>query len=339
MHGVSRRVLARLGEQRVFSKEAMDAALDLSGLRPGAEEGRKFALAAMHAAGALSLAAGMVFLVAINWRDLGLYGRFAMVEVPLLAALAVAWIQGVARLSGRLALLLAVILTGVLLALFGQTYQTGANLYELFLGWAALTLPWVIACRWAPCWGLWLLLVNVALMLIAQAAGRGDFLSGIIWDRQRGSAWALGLLVDSVFYAVLAFSAKRRDLGLSAQWLQRGVAAAAMVFGTIMMLDRITSSSRDGAAVVLEILLFLATAAGFAVYAYLLKSDLFNFAALALSLIVVTTAELARMLMEGRDSLESLLILGCWVILASTGSVMGISNLAKQWRKKEGATV
>jgi uncharacterized membrane protein len=337
MDGVSRRVLARLGERRVLSEAAMNAALDLSGLRPGMEERRKFALSTMRAAGVLSLAAGIVFLVAFNWRELGVYGRFATVEVPLLAALAVAWMQGVARLSGRLALLLAVILTGVLLVLFGQTYQTGANLYELFLGWAALTLPWVIACRWAPCWGLWLLLVNVALMLIAQAAGRGDFLSGIIWNRQRGSAWGLGLLVDSVLYAALAFSAKRPDLGLSARWLQRGVMAVAMVFGTIMMLHRITSSSRDGAAAVLEILLFLAVAVGFAVYAYFQKVDLFNFAALALSLIVVTTAELAKMLMEGRAGIEALFILGCWVILASTGSVVGISNLAKQWRKNEGA--
>jgi len=196
----------------------------------------------------------------------------------------------------------------------------------------------VIACRWAPCWGVWLLLVNIALMLIAQAAGRGDLLSGIIWNRQRESAWALGLLVDSVLYAVLAFSVKRPSLGLSSQWLQRGVAAAAMVFGTIMMLDRITSSSQDGAAAALEILLFLATAAGFAVYAYSQKLDLFNFAALALSLIMVTTAQLGKMLMEGRAGIEALFILGCWVILASTGSVIGISNLAKQWRKKEGAT-
>ena len=337
MGGVSRRVLARFGEQRVLSKEAMSAALDLAGLRPSVEEGWTFALVTIRVAGVLSLAAGMVFLVAFNWRELGLYGRFAIVELPLLAALVVAWMQGVAQLTGRLALLLAVILAGVLLALFGQTYQTGANLYELFLGWAALTLPWVIACRWAPCWGLWLLLVNVALMLIAQAAGRGDFLSGIIWNRERGSAWALGLLVDSALYTALAVFAKRPGLGLGAQWLQRGVAAAAMVFGTAMMLHRITSSSHGDAVTALETLLFLATSAGFAAYAYLQKSDLFNFAALALSLILVTTVGLAKMLIEGRAGLEALFILGCWVILASTGSVVGISNLAKQWREKEGA--
>ena len=70
MGGVSRRVLARFGEQRVLSKEAMSAALDLAGLRPSVEEGWTFALVTIRVAGVLSLAAGMVFLVAFNWREL-----------------------------------------------------------------------------------------------------------------------------------------------------------------------------------------------------------------------------------------------------------------------------
>ena len=37
--------------------------------------------------------------------------------------------------------------TGALLALFGQTYQTGADVYELFLTWALLGLPLVIAAQ------------------------------------------------------------------------------------------------------------------------------------------------------------------------------------------------
>ena len=81
----------------------------------------------MRFAAVLSLAAGAVFLVAFNWQDLGLYARFAMVEALLLAALIFAWVKGTDQVAGKLALMLAVLLTGALLALFGQTYQTGAN--------------------------------------------------------------------------------------------------------------------------------------------------------------------------------------------------------------------
>ena len=101
MDEISRRLLARSG----LSREAIDAALSLAGLRPARAEWREFALRAMRLGGILSLAAGMIFLVAFNWDNLGMYARFGMVEVPLLAALAVAWIKGVERLPGKLALM------------------------------------------------------------------------------------------------------------------------------------------------------------------------------------------------------------------------------------------
>ena len=51
------------------------------------------------------------------------------------------------RPAGKAALLAAALLTGGLLALIGQTYQTGADTFELFATWAALILPWVLAIQ------------------------------------------------------------------------------------------------------------------------------------------------------------------------------------------------
>ena len=61
---------------------------------------------------------------------------------------------------------------GFEVAFVGQTYQTGADTYELFLGWAMLALPWVLAANWRPVWCLWLLLVNVAIALYFGEAWR-----------------------------------------------------------------------------------------------------------------------------------------------------------------------
>jgi uncharacterized membrane protein len=36
---------------------------------------------------------------------------------------------------------------GVLLALFGQTYQTGVDPWETFFNWALLMLPWTLPAR------------------------------------------------------------------------------------------------------------------------------------------------------------------------------------------------
>ncbi len=42
----------------------------------------------------------------------------------------------------------------ILLAVYGQTYQTGADPYELFFGWAILIIGWVAISRFAPLWPL-----------------------------------------------------------------------------------------------------------------------------------------------------------------------------------------
>jgi uncharacterized membrane protein len=330
MERVSRPLLSRVK----LSAEAMAAALDLAALRPDPSEWRDFAVRAMRFAGVLSLAAGMVFLVAFNWQHLGLYGRFAMVEAPLLLALIVAWFKGVDRLSGKLAIMFAVLLTGVLLALFGQTYQTGADVYELFLGWAVLALPWVIACRYAPCWALWLLLANTAMSLYAGTPGHSWFF-GLILDRWQWSPLSLPFLLNMLLYVTVVSLGRWPESGLGEGWLRRGVMALAMVFGTLVMISVIFGPSGSADAAALEVLLFLAASAAFAAHAYTQKTDLFNFAVLAFSWIVITTFLIARGILE--SGVGSLFIIGLYVIGASTAAVKGIAYMGRQWRVEEPA--
>jgi uncharacterized membrane protein len=63
------------------------------------------------------------------------------------------------------------VLLGGLLALIGQTYQTGADTWELFTLWAALALPWAFAGRHAAVWLLWIAVANIALGLWADTMG------------------------------------------------------------------------------------------------------------------------------------------------------------------------
>ena len=324
MEEINRQWLARSG----LSPQAIDLALNLSGLRPSRSEWREFAVRVMRLAGVLSLAAGMIFLVAFNWDSLGMYARFGMVELPLLAALMIAWIKGTDRLPGKLALMLAVLLTGALLALFGETYQTGADVYELFLGWAALSLPWVIACRYAPCWGVWLLLANAAVGLYS-GTGRDWFLV-VFRDRMQWSPFTLPFLFNLLLYVTIVSLARWRDLGLGDAWLRRGIMAVAMMFGTFTMLYRISSGSDAPGVTMLEVLLFLVASVAFASHAYSRREDLFNFAVLALAWIAVTTTLLARGIIDA--GLGAALVLAIYVIGTSTATVKGIGHLGRQWR-------
>lgn len=57
-----------------------------------------------------------------------------------------------------------VVLIGVLMAVFGQVYQTGADSYELFAGWAILSLGLVIYGRFSGLWLIWLGIATTGLL-------------------------------------------------------------------------------------------------------------------------------------------------------------------------------
>ena len=120
---------------------------------------------ALLALGAGQFLAGMVFFFAYNWHDLSDLAKFAIVETALVITVGGALLVGLDRAFGQVLLIAASVLTGVLLAVIGQVYQTGADMFELFVAWAALILPWAIISRSAVHWLLWLIVAEAALAL------------------------------------------------------------------------------------------------------------------------------------------------------------------------------
>ena len=123
---------------------------------------------------AISLVLALVFFVAYNWMALGKLGKFGLVEAALvLTVLGYALLahKGIFKLAQPLLLLIASLITGSLLALVGQVYQTGADSWQLFFGWAVLIIPWVIVARLPALWLLWLGLINVSFLFYTSATG------------------------------------------------------------------------------------------------------------------------------------------------------------------------
>ena len=158
-------------------------ALTLTGNRPGGAEWRAFAARALGLAGIAALGAGLIFFIAANWQAMGVMGRFALLQAVLIACVGIAWWQAPRAANIVSAtLILATLASGTLLALFGQTYQTGADVYELFFMWALLTLPFAIAGMSGALWAIWWCILNVALALFCGWHGPGDFIWGL-FDR------------------------------------------------------------------------------------------------------------------------------------------------------------
>ncbi len=115
---------------------------------------------AMIAAGLGAL--GMIFWIAANWNLLGRAAQFTLIEAALLAAYVGAYKLPRSRVAFGL---LAMLAAGGLLAYFGQTYQSGADPWQLFALWAGLTLPLCIGVRHDALWVGWALIFMTAVSL------------------------------------------------------------------------------------------------------------------------------------------------------------------------------
>jgi uncharacterized membrane protein len=156
--------------------------------------------------GAGQFLAGVVFFFAYNWNDLSDLTKFAVVEAALVIAAAGALLIGIDRAFGQVLLVAASVLTGVLLAVIGQIYQTGADLFELFAAWAVLILPWVLVSRNAAHWLLWLCVAETGLALF------GGQVLMVVTSVDQGDVWVL-------VGATLALALVGRELAV-----QRGLA-------------------------------------------------------------------------------------------------------------------
>src|SRR5208282_5272971 len=99
---------------------------------------------------------GVVIFFVLNWDAMGAFVQLALPQALIAVCLLAVWRKGLATLEGRIGLLAAAIFVGAWLAVFGVVFQSGKDVFFLFLAWAALISSWVLAGRFAPLWLLWL---------------------------------------------------------------------------------------------------------------------------------------------------------------------------------------
>ena len=221
----SRDAILEWGTHDHIASKNLRRALDVAGALPNRDDWGRFIDSALLWFGIVMIAAGAIFFLAYNWDDLGRYAKFALAESLVVIALALVWWRGLEKIEGRAALVAAALLVGALLALVGQTYQTGADTFELFLAWALAILPWVLCGRLPALWLVWLGLANLAVVLYFQAFRD---LFGILFAPERELWLLFGLnTVALVLWEGLA----TRMAWLRKRWALRIVATAS---GTCM---------------------------------------------------------------------------------------------------------
>jgi uncharacterized membrane protein len=263
---------------------------------------------------------GIVFWIAANWDSLGRMAKFSLLQSVVLILCGAALWLGRARMPLCIAALLAI---GGLFAYFGQTYQTGADPWQLFALWAALTLPLCLGVRHDAVWTPWTLVAISAISLWIHAH------AGNPWRAEPAdvgihlAGWSMVLLVIFALSPVL-----RRHTGAGA-WALR----TALTFGVIVVMVTATIALFSGSGVVPHYWLGLAMMAGAAAaFCSPRLHDTFALSAVGLGLNVLVLGGMARWLFEGSrsDIILDLLLIG---VLAAAALAATVKLILAQARK------
>ncbi len=267
---------------------------------------------------------GVILWVAANWDVLGRTGRFALLMGTVaLAGTGAAW-----RPRARIPLaLLALFGMGGLFAYFGQTYQTGADAWQLFALWAVLALPLCLGARSDAVWVPWTVVAFTAVTLWTHThlghrwqANRGDLaVHGVAWLAMLGVVLLLG-------------RGTQRHTGAGLWSLRTAVLLAVSSITFAALLALFTSPIRVHYG--LGLLLLVAAAVWFARHR---SFDVFALSAVALGLVTLLTAGLARMVLrEGRiEHAGALLLVGLVAAGLLTAAVSAVMRLLNRHAEQE----
>ncbi len=316
-----RKQIIYLIEQGAIPVEKIDNALSKAKIFPELQDWRSFIDTLLLWLGALALAFATMFFIAYNWDEIGRLAKFGMVELLIILAVSFYWKLGDDKVIGKVSLLVSTIFLGVLLALYGQTYQTGADPWQLFFSWALLMLPWAIVGRFPAIWIVWVALINLSIVLYHQTF--------------MGAAWLMIGSELNMLWLIFAFNTSAlvtwEFLAKIWPWLSERWAVRLLAIGSGIPISWLCIYAifeyRNGHA--LSSLVWIVWLVALYFVYRKVKPDLFMLAGGCLSGIVVLVTYLAKHMLDGGDA-GAFFILALVVIGLGTGAAVWLRNVHRE---------
>lgn len=153
--------------------------------------------------GTVQILAGVIFFFAFNWDDLDKWDKFALIGGAELITFTLWGLRKTDDIIRDCFAFAAMVLIGAFMAVYGQIYQTGADAYELFLGWCFFGFFYMVAGRSLPLVLLWITLAYTAALLYLNQVHDFDHLYGFM------SAF---FPIQGAIIALLALLARNRQI-------------------------------------------------------------------------------------------------------------------------------
>ena len=261
---------------------------------------------------------GLVFFFAYNWADLPKAAKLASVQILLVALSLASLSPRLKPLSRNILLTGAAVLVGLLFAVFGQIYQTGANAYDFFLAWTLFICIWTLVARFAPLTLGFIILLNTSIILYQQQVAK---------DWSFVSLCMLLFVFNGLIAAATYWLNSRSTTVKTASWFTHILVLASTTFATLGMVWLIMEHESSRLSYLLPILYLGATAITLN-YAFKSKQT-FHIAVLALSFIISGCALFLRQIDNGDGVF---LFLTLFIILTVSLTIKGLLSLQKKWR-------
>ena len=316
----ARQALHELEAEHRLDADASRRLASLAGLGVEPLTLRRLLPLGMGALAAALIGLGLVFWIAANWDTLGRFGRFALLQGVVVAMGAAAFL----RESWRAPLaLLAFIATGALFAYFGQTYQTGADPWQLFALWAALTLPLALGARSDLVWAPWVLVSFVAITAWVHAHSGQRWFDASVDVTVHLAAWCAAGVV------IAGMSPELRRFTAAGAWSRRTAVTLAVVLVTSTAMAGLFFSRQIAMTYPLGLVVLGLLAVAFVPAR---RFDVYALSAVALGLVTLATAGFGRLLFDrggGGDPIGRLFLLGAGAAALLAGAVSVVLRLAR----------
>jgi len=336
--------VGELAAELALKENAYRRAIEIANLKPEESDWRLYIDRFLMAVGVLLIVAGIVAFFAWNWADLSHFAKFALIQAGIVAAVIIAWRLKIDSPAGGSSLLVGSILVGVMLAVYGQVYQTGADPYGLFLTWALLILPWTIIGRQSGLWFLFLVLMNLTVIMywtqvlyppdgwwsLAQIFGPLVWLVTTVTDSKLANVL---FFLNGTALVVWEYIGARGVKWLAGRWAPRLIALIALntvVLPTVLLVIGESLGVRLELRVLSPVLMAMAFAACFYYYQYR-KHDLFILTCCLMGGILVIMSLAIRHILE--DFVSSL-ILAMLLIIQVSAAAYWLRYVSRRWESE-----
>lgn len=259
--------------------------------------------------------AGIIFFFAYNWGDLHKFIKIGLIEGLIIISTLVILFSKISLDIKNILLTGTSILVGVLFAVFGQIYQTGANAYDFFLGWTMFITIWVFVSNYAPLWLVFITLINTTLILYSQQVAH---------DWSEVFVFTLLFIINILFLTSSLYGKKINEEIKVPIWFSNIIALGSVSFGTIGIVFGIFDKNQTSFFILIIITSILY---GIGIrYGLKVKSG-FYLSIIPFSSIIIISAFLIKL----SDNAGMFFFISLFVIGSVTLVIKNLIDLQKKW--------